>query len=70
MDTYLNENNVKLFIKKTISTSIQLLIKLDRLKKNKESKEKILQIEKKLLILNKLLESENEYSEYCGYTKS
>lgn len=41
MDTYLNENNVKLFIKKTISTSIQLLIKLDRLKKNKESEEKI-----------------------------
>ena len=70
MDTYFNENNVKLFIKKILSTSVKLLIKLERLKKNKESEEQISQIEKKLVILNKLLESANEYSEYCGYTKS
>ena len=70
MDTYLNENNVKIFIKKTLSTSVKLLIKLDYLKKNKESEEQILQIEKELSILNKILESVNEYSEYCGYTKS
>jgi len=70
MDTYLNENNVKIFIKKTLSTSVKLLIKLDYLKNNKESEEQILQIEKELSILNKILESVNEYSEYCGYTKS
>jgi hypothetical protein len=70
MDTYLNENNVKSFIKKTMATSIKLLIKLNDLKKNKKSEEQISQIEEKLVILNKLLESENKYSEYCGYTKS
>jgi hypothetical protein len=70
MDTYFNENNVKLFIKKIFSTSIKLLIKLERFKKNKESEEQISQIEKKLVLLNKMLESANEYSEYCGYTKS
>jgi hypothetical protein len=70
MNAYLNKNNVKLFIKKTLSTSIKLLIELDELKKNKESEGQILQVEKELLILNKMLENLNEYSEYCGYTKS
>ena len=70
MNSYLNENNVKSFLKKTMATSINLLIELDRLKKNKESEEQILKIEKEVVILNKLLESANEYSEYCGYTKS
>jgi len=70
MNTYLNEKYVKLFIKKTLSTSIKLLIELDELKKNDGSEEKILQIEKELAILNKLFESANKYAEYCGYTKS
>jgi hypothetical protein len=70
MNSYLNENNVKSFLKKTMATSINLLIELDRLKKNKESEEQILKIEKEVVILNKLFETVNEYSEYCGYTKS
>jgi hypothetical protein len=70
MSTYLNENNVKLFIKKTLSTSIKLLVELEGLKKNKESEEQILQIEKELSILNKIILLVNEYSENSGYTKS
>jgi hypothetical protein len=70
MDTYLNQNNVKSFLKKTMATSINLLIELDRLEKNNGSEEKILHIKKELAILNKLLESVNEYSNYSGYTKS
>jgi hypothetical protein len=53
-----------------LSTSVKLLIELDELKKNDGSEEQILQIEKELVILNKLFETVNEYSEYCGYTKS
>ena len=70
MNTYLNEKNVKSFIKKTLATSVKLLIELDELKKNKENEEKLLQLEKELVILNKLFHTANEYSVYCGYTKS
>jgi hypothetical protein len=70
MGTYLNENNVKLFSCKILSTCLKLLNEFDELKKNNGSEEKILHIKEELAILNKLLESVNKYSEYCGYTKS
>ena len=70
MDTYLNQNNIKLFSYKILSTCLKLLNEFDELKKNDGSEEKILHIKKELAILNKLLESVNEYSEFCGYTKS
>jgi hypothetical protein len=49
MGTYLNENNIKLFSCKILSTCVKLLNEFDELKKNETSEKN----EKKLLQIKK-----------------
>ena len=73
MTQYLSEKNVKLFMKKTLSTSVKLLIEIDELKANEANEgneEKMLQIEKELIIINDILKSIMEYSKFHGYNNT
>jgi hypothetical protein len=46
------------------------LIEINDLKQNNGSEEEIVKIEKELTRINVMFETVNEYSGYCGYTKS
>lgn len=70
MNTYLNEKDTMMFLKQCLSTSVKLLIEINDLKQNNGSEEEIVKIEKELTRINLMFETINDYSGYCGYTKS
>jgi uncharacterized protein YktA (UPF0223 family) len=70
MNTYLNEKDTIIFLKQCLSTSVKLLIEIDELKQNKGSEKEIVKKEQELTRINVMFETINDYSGYCGYTKS
>lgn len=70
MNTYLNKTDTLLILKQCLSTSVKLLVEIDELKEKNGSEEEIVKKEKELVKINLLFKSINDYSGFCGYTKS
>lgn len=70
MNTYLNESDTILFLKQCLTTSVKLLIEIEKLKQNNGSEEEIVNKEKEVERINVMFQTINDNSGFCGYTKS
>jgi len=70
MNTYLNKKDTLQFLKQCLSTSVKLLCEINELKQHNGSNEDIAEKERALTRINIMFETVNEYSGFCGYTKS
>ena len=71
MNTYLNKKDTLKFLKQCLSTSVKLMIEIDELKQNKSNNnELILEKEQEIERINIMFKIVNDYSGFCGYTKS
>lgn len=70
MNTYLNQKDTIQFLKQCLSTSVKLMIEIDELKQNNGSKEEIIEKEQEIERINIMFKIVNDYSGFCGYTKS
>jgi len=70
MNTYLNKKDTLRFLKQCLSTSVKLLCEIDELKQNNGSKEEIGEKENELVRINIMFDTINNFSGFCGYTKS
>ena len=70
MNTYLNKDDTLRFLKQCLSTSVKLLCEIDELKKNNSNNEEILEKELEIERINIMFKIVNDFSGFCGYTKS
>ena len=71
MNTYLNKKDTLNFLKQCLSTSVKLMIEIDELKQNNSNNnELILEKEQEIERINIMFKIVNDYSGFCGYTKS
>ena len=70
MNTYLNKKDTLQFLKQCLSSSVKLLGEIDELKQHNGSNEDIAEKERALTRISIMFETVNEYSGFCGYTKS